>query len=111
MQNWRIENRKCIWLSKIDGSFDKINAESVSGSVDFTTSKPLSKDSDFSAISGSVKLDLPKSSEYEVDYDTVSGSFRDEITGISGSKSGKSQNGKGSVKINVSTVSGSIKIQ
>ena len=96
---------------KIDGSFDKINAESVSGSVDFTTSKPLSKDSDFSAISGSVKLDLPKSSDYEAEFQTISGSFRDDITGVSRKKNGVSRNGRGGVKIDISTISGSIKIQ
>ena len=96
---------------KIGGNFASVNAETVSGSIELNADKPLLQNSEFSSVSGSILLNLLKSSDYTVYFDTVSGSFRDDITGVSGKKSGSSRNGSGNVKIDVSTVSGSIKIQ
>ncbi|MCR4580705.1 MAG: DUF4097 domain-containing protein [Treponema sp.] len=96
---------------KADGSFEKISAEAVSGSIQVKTDTALKSKSSFECVSGSINLTMPHDSDYILDYESMSGSFTDSITGISGKKSGTSINGSGNVKISVSTVSGSIRVQ
>ena len=114
LSDTQIKELACETVSgaqKISGKYDKVSANSVSGSIEFLDEKPLQSDCMFSSVSGSILLTLVKSCDYMLSYDSTSGSFRDEITGVRGKKSGTSVNGSGKVHIDVTTVSGSIRVQ
>ncbi|MCR4741583.1 MAG: DUF4097 domain-containing protein [Treponema sp.] len=94
-----------------EGNFDAIECETVSGSIKVKNVSQLKSNSKFESISGSVILELPEDSNYKIDYESMSGSFTDNLNNTSGKKSGTSVKGNGKVKISISTISGSIKIQ
>lgn len=113
ISNCEIGSLKCESVSgsqKIFGKFARADLSTVSGSIDFASETPLTKNSEFSSVSGSISLEFPKDADYALSFESISGSFIDNITGVSGKKNGLSQNGNGSTKLEVSTVSGSIKI-
>lgn len=64
-----------------------------------------------SAISGSTSIQLENVSSYEFDYSTTSGSIKDTYEGTKFSKLGSSTQGDSSLKMNVSSISGSIKLE
>ena len=97
--------------SKVSGNFEQLNIESVSGSIKAESGKALVEKCDFESVSGSIQLAIPANMGYSMEYETMSGSFKDEIAGVSGSKHGKYTHGSGNTEIEVSTMSGSIKIE
>ena len=97
--------------SKVSGNFEQLNIESVSGSIKAESGKALVGKCDFESVSGSIQLAIPANMGYSMEYETMSGSFKDEIAGVSGSKHGKYTHGNGNTEIEVSTMSGSIKIE
>ena len=107
----RLEIEAVSGSIKMEGNYKSVSAQSVSGSIRLESSSELSGRCSFESVSGSVSLAIPASCGYEMEYESMSGSFKDEITGLNGSKSGSSRNGNGDAKITVNTVSGSIKIE
>lgn len=97
--------------SKVSGNFEQLNIESVSGSIRAESGRALVGKCDFESVSGSIQLAIPANMGYSMEYETMSGSFKDEIAGVSGSKHGKYTHGNGNTEIEVSTMSGSIKIE
>ena len=97
--------------SKVSGNFEQLNIESVSGSIKAESGRALVGKCDFESVSGSIQLAIPANMGYSMEYETMSGSFKDEIAGVSGSKHGKYTYGSGNTEIEVSTMSGSIKIE
>ena len=97
--------------SKVSGNFEQLNIESVSGSIKAESGMALVGKCDFESVSGSIQLAIPSNMGYSMEYETMSGSFKDEIAGVSGSKHGKYTHGSGNTEIEVSTMSGSIKIE
>ena len=97
--------------SKVSGNFGQLNIESVSGSINAETGTELVGKCNFESVSGSIHLAIPANMGYSMEYETMSGSFKDEIAGISGSKHGNYTHGNGNTEIEISTMSGSIKIE
>lgn len=94
---------------RIYSAFEHVSAESVSGSVNIVANQD-SKEILGESVSGSVRIQLEQVSGYEIDYSTLSGSVKDTYSNIAYLKSGQAENGDSSLKINVSTISGSIKL-
>ena len=92
------------------GSFDRVKVETVSGSIKLSSSTALKQKSSFESVSGSVGLSLPHDSSYTLNFESVRGSLTDNITGTNIKTKGESTNGDGLVKISVSTMSGSAKV-
>lgn len=94
---------------KTYASFVDLRANSISGSVRaFADSN--SKQVDISSISGSVGVQLENVSGYDMTYSTTSGSVRDDYKATKYPKSGHVQEGDALLRINASTVSGSIRL-
>ncbi|MCR5764106.1 MAG: DUF4097 domain-containing protein [Treponema sp.] len=93
-----------------DGNFEQIDIEAVSGSVEISTLCALKRKSSLESVSGSIVLELPEDSDYCMTFECVGGKFTDNITGMQDAKNGTSENGKGSVLVSVSSVSGSVKV-
>lgn len=89
--------------------FKELTAKSTSGSVR-ATADGTSVRMNCSTTSGSVKIRLRQAPGYELTYSTVSGSVKDTYSDTSYSKSGSILSGDGSVKIDASSVSGSVKL-
>ncbi|MCQ2592644.1 MAG: DUF4097 domain-containing protein [Treponema sp.] len=94
----------------LDGSFSKVEANAVSGSINLKLDKELSEKSSFRTTSGSIHLDIPENSNATFKYSVTSGSYNNKINGTKG-KSGTDILGKGSEPISLHTTSGSITIQ
>ncbi|HHX60249.1 MAG TPA: DUF4097 domain-containing protein [Epulopiscium sp.] len=94
---------------RIYAPYEEARGESVSGSISLIANQDSKEVSGFS-VSGSIKIQLEKVLGYEMDYSTTSGSVKDTYSNIDYSKSGKSENGDSSLKINAVSVSGSIKL-
>ncbi|HHX62544.1 MAG TPA: DUF4097 domain-containing protein [Epulopiscium sp.] len=94
---------------RIYSSFEDVEAKSVSGSVRILANQD-SKQILGSSISGSVRIQLENVSGYTMDYSTTSASVKDTYANTAYSKSGKTAYGDSSLKINASSVSGSIKL-
>ena len=89
--------------------FKELTAKSTSGSVR-ATADGTSGQMYCSTTSGSVKIRLWQAPGYELTYSTVSGSVKDTYSDTSYSRSGSSRFGDGSIKIDASSVSGSVKL-
>lgn len=94
---------------RLYSSFEDVSANSVSGSVRLLANQD-SKQISGSSISGSVKIQLENVSGYDLDYSTTSGSVKDTYTNMPSGKSGHFTHNDASLKINASTVSGSISL-
>ncbi len=94
---------------RIHAPFEKVKAESVSGSIRLKADEN-SKEVLTSAISGSIRIQLKNVSGYSMDYSSTSGSIKDTYDNIDYSKSGQANRGNSALDINVSTISGSIKL-
>lgn len=94
---------------RIYSSFEDVKAQSVSGGVQILANQD-SKQISGSSVSGSVTIQLANVTGYEMDYSTTSGSVKDTYANIDYSKSGNASYGDSSLKINASSVSGSIKL-
>lgn len=94
---------------RIYSPFEDVSAKSISGSVQILANQD-SKQISGSSVSGSVKIQLENVSGYTMDYSTTSGSVKDTYANIDYSKSGKTSYGDSSLKINASSISGSIKL-
>lgn len=94
----------------INGSIEQFKIATVSGSVKINNDIPFTKKSEVETVSGSVSIDLPAESEFEVSYETLSGSIKNEFTNSKIKKSGTEIVGNGNAKLEVETLSGSIKI-
>lgn len=90
------------------GRFDRIDADTVSGSVTLDCDV-CPRELEVETASGSVKLTLPKGSGFTVEYDTTSGSFQCDFAVIS--RGGTHIAGSGSAEFDVDTVSGSLTIR
>lgn len=94
---------------RIYGPFREVRAQSTSGSVR-ATADGTSQLLNCSTTSGSVKIQLNQVSGYEMAYSSTSGSIKDLYTDTSYSKSGRCIFGDGTLRIDASSVSGSIKL-
>lgn len=94
---------------RIYSSFEDVKAQSVSGGVRILANQD-SKQISGSSVSGSITIQLANVTGYEMDYSTTSGSVKDTYANIDYSKSGNASYGDSSLKINASSVSGSIKL-
>lgn len=94
---------------RIYATFEEVSAESISGSVRVMANQD-SRQILGSSVSGSVSIQLENVSGYEIDYSTTSGSVKDTYTNIDYSKSGMITQGDSILKINASSVSGSIRL-
>lgn len=94
---------------KIHAPFEELSAKSISGSVSVVADQD-SKIVTTSSVSGSVKIQLDSVLGYNMDYSTTSGSVKDTYRNMGFSKSGNATNGDSSLKIDASSISGSIKL-
>ncbi len=87
----------------ISGEVDKINAESVSGKIDITSSKQLSS-IDMESVSGDITVSMPEGDGFTAEMESVSGDMNIdfEVT----TKEDVRINGDGSAKYSFETVSG-----
>lgn len=90
-------------------AFEEMSAKSTSGSVLIIANQD-SKKVITSSVSGSVKIQLDSVLGYDMDYSTTSGSVKDAYRNMWLSKEGNTTSGDSSLKIDVSSVSGSIKL-
>ncbi|MBQ5384244.1 MAG: DUF4097 family beta strand repeat protein, partial [Treponema sp.] len=95
---------------RLGGAIGKMDVNVMSGSVHVNLSEALTGDSKVHSVSGSVNLSVPHDSNLGIKYSTMSGSYKNQITGASGKK-GTDMIGNGSVKLDLSATSGSIKIE
>lgn len=89
--------------------FEELKANSVSGSI-YVIANQDSKQATISTVSGSVKIQLEKVTGYDFNYSTTSGSIKDAYEKRDYSKSGNTTKGNSTLKIDASSVSGSIKL-
>ncbi len=94
---------------KIYQGFKETKVETISGSIKLEANQDSEQISG-SSVSGSFQIALKNVSGYMMDYSTVSSSVKDSYANIDYSKSGNATNGDGSLKINLSSVSGSINL-
>lgn len=92
------------------GTCSNCTCETVSGSIHIGTDKPLTGKNNFNSVSGSIHLTIPAQSGFNFDWETVSGSVNNEFTSGKCGKHGSQTIGDGSARINIETVSGSIRI-
>ena len=95
---------------RLGGAIGKMDVNVMSGSVHVNLSEALTGDSKVHSVSGSLNLSVPHDSNLGIKYSTMSGSYKNQITGASGKK-GTDMIGNGSVKLDLSATSGSIKIE
>jgi hypothetical protein len=92
---------------RAEGEYDRVKAESVSGSVNISSAKqPESIDVD--GVSGSITIALPEGSNFTAKLDSVSGSVSCEFPGTIGDD--MVVVGSGGAVYHINTVSGSLKI-
>lgn len=92
------------------GGFTSISAQSTSGSVKLQTNLLIEK-ADLSSVSGSIQLIAPEDTSAKVTASSVSGSFSSSFaSALSSGKNASFTLGDGSGEINLSTTSGSIKL-
>lgn len=113
LNNCEADNLECSTQSgsiKMNGSFDKVQAHGISGSISAQLETPLLFDSDFQTTSGSIKLDVPGNSNMKIKYSVTSGTYKNDHTGSSGKK-GSDTMGSNGPTVELRSTSGSIKIQ
>ena len=92
----------------LTGSFEKISANSVSGSIDIVSDTML-KEFELDAVSGSTTLTLPENDGFTFTFEKVSGSFSSDVS--------CSQNGEkyvykdGRAEFSADVVSGSVRLK
>lgn len=91
----------------VDGAFDSIDAQSVSGSQYYRLAY-VPKGVDIESISGSISFDLPKEGGFTVRLDSVSGSISSDLAEVVGRNS--ATHGDGKSVFDIETVSGSVNI-
>jgi len=94
---------------RVDGSFNKVDLHSISGSVHADFRDALTEDSELQSTSGSVHLNVPSNAAFTAKYSTASGTYRNSITGTSGKKGNDVVNG-GGIKVELHTTSGSVHV-
>lgn len=94
----------------IEGLFDEISCEAVSGSINVYNKKDFDKDCDFSTVSGSIRIHLPANTNAKFDCSTGSGTSFNEFTGTK-SKALKEKIGLGNYEIEAESITGSIEIR
>ena len=87
----------------ISGEVDKINAESVSGKINITSSKQLSS-IDMESVSGDITVSMPEGDGFTAEMESVSGDLNVEFEVTT--KEDKRICGDGSAKYSFETVSG-----
>jgi len=113
-------------MALTDAASERIEAQSMSGSIDFTGSLARGGRYDFNVHSGAIRLTLPDSVGFHLDAVTFNGSIRSDLPRISGSdtdrgggrgrgrglsvRSIQATFGDGSAMIDVRTFSGAITI-
>ncbi|MEG0019220.1 MAG: DUF4097 family beta strand repeat-containing protein [Oscillospiraceae bacterium] len=95
---------------KVHEPFEDIKAKSVSGSVRLTADKNT-KEIDANTTSGSVRIALRGEIGYEMEYSSVSSTTKDEYHGIKYGKNGTARYGDKALKIDASSISGSIRLE
>lgn len=93
----------------LDGSFDQMDVNAVSGSIHANITNKISGHSSIQSTSGSINLNIPKTTDATINYSVTSGSYSNDITGTKG-KIGTDRLGNGSASLNLRSVSGSIRI-
>ena len=93
----------------MDGSFDSVNANAVSGGISVSNNIDFTKDCNFNVTSGSISISLPESSNATLNCASFSGRVSNEFTG-SKDKVLKEKLGSGSYTLKAESVSGSISI-
>ncbi len=96
----------------VSGSYDGFSIENVSGSIKVFDDSELKSNSKIDSVSGSIELDLSKTSRVTVDYENTSGSVSCGSAYVKrGSKhEGTMEKGTGGCRVDVSAVSGSIRV-
>lgn len=95
---------------RIHAPFQEVSASSVSGSIHIVANQDT-KQILTSTISGSTSIQLENVSGYNMEYSTTSGSIKDVYEGLVYSKKGSTTLRDSYLKINSSSVSGSIKLE
>lgn len=95
---------------KMHESFKEVLSKTVSGNIYLNANKD-SLYLESKSVSGEIKINLKNIRGYLMDYSTTSGSVRDSYQDTKYTKSGQVKSGDGTFKIDVSTVSGSIKLE
>lgn len=86
----------------------KVDVDSVSGDLRFTFDRMPEK-IEADAISGSVEFNLPENAGVTVDFDTVSGDLHDAL-GMTMVEKGRYVSGNGECRIDVDTTSGDLRL-
>lgn len=94
-----------------DGSCDEAEFRSTSGSVRAKFLALPKNNSSFSSTSGSVRVSLPENEGFEFVYSSISGSVRNEFTNLRSSKRGSERYKAGGVVLNLTSTSGSVRIE
>ncbi len=92
---------------KATGDFNKLDLQTISGSVNADVSTPLTKNSEIQSTSGLVHLRVPSDSGMDIKYSCISGTYHNRITETSG-KHGNETVNSGGPKVELRTTSGSI---
>lgn len=92
---------------RIYSAFEDVVVDSISGSIRLVANGNT-KEVEGSSISGSIRIKLDQVSGYEMDYSTISSSVKDDYSKTAYSKSGRASSGDESLKMNLSSISGSI---
>ena len=93
----------------LEGSFDSVNANAVSGGISVSNDIDFTKDCNFNVTSGSISIDLPENSNANLNCASFSGRVSNEFTGSKG-KALNEKLGNGSYTLKAESVSGSISI-
>ena len=93
----------------LEGSFDSVNANAVSGGISVSNNIDFTKDCNFNVTSGSISIDLPENSNASLNCASFSGRVSNEFTG-SKDKALNEKLGNGSYTLKAESVSGSISI-
>ncbi len=112
IENCEMDVAECSVTSgsiNVNGKFNKMELHTVSGSINANLSSALTMDSEMKTTSGSIHANIPENSNLNINYSTTSGSYKNGTTNSSGKK-GKDTMGSGSVKLELKTTSGSIRI-
>lgn len=94
-----------------DGSSDEAEFRSTSGSVRAKFFALPKNNSSFTSTSGSVRVSLPENEGFEFVYSSISGSVRNEFTNLRSSKRGSERYKAGGVVLNLTSTSGSVRIE
>jgi len=94
----------------VDCNSDDIEFGTISGNITFCANKMPVEKIEAESVSGSVSFKLPENNGYTFEYKTTSGSVKDDFLNFHAENSGRSSYKSGSCKVKAKTVSGSISI-